>query len=307
MEWEQISDKNEKGENTELSEHVYRDKTDKTILRKAPWKDYKLHLTIVVLVIISEFIGPINFNITKDICVIIMPLLYAMVLGLVLFLLKPVKWIGRKQAKIAESAMLLFIGPLIAKLAVSSGQSFHILLEVGPTLILQEFGHIFGCVLLALPVALLLGFKRETVGMTNSIGRETNVAIVIDRYGFDSPETTGVLTVFIIGTVIGTLYISFLSCLCVSILPLHPYAFAMGSGIGSASMNAAALAPLLEAFPASMSTNIEAFAGFSNLISFCLGMYFCIFLAIPLAEKLYDVLEPKIGRTTSVSNIEEEE
>ena len=38
--------------------------------------------------------------------------------------------------------------------------------------------------------------------MTNSIGRETNVAVVIDKFGFDSAETRGVLTVFIIGTVI---------------------------------------------------------------------------------------------------------
>lgn len=89
-----------------------------------------------------------------------------------------------------------------------------------------------GTVFLALPVALLLGFKKETIGMTNSIGRETNVAVVIDKFGFDSAETRGVLTVFIIGTVIGTLYISFLSCLCVSVLPLHPYAFAMATGVG---------------------------------------------------------------------------
>lgn len=298
MEWAQISDKNEKVKGTE---HIYRDKTDKTILKKAPWKDYRLHITVLFLVIISEFIGPVEFNLTKDICVVIMPLLYAMVLGLALFLLKPVKWITKKQSKIAESAMLLFIGPLLAKLAVASGQSFHILLDVGPALVLQEFGNL-GTVFLALPVALLLGFKKETIGMTNSIGRETNVAVVIDKFGFDSAETRGVLTVFIIGT----LYISFLSCLCVSVLPLHPYAFAMATGVGSASMNAAALAPLLNAFPASMSTNIQAFAGFSNLISFCVGIYFCIFLAIPLAQKLYAWLEPKIGRETSVSHLEEE-
>lgn len=298
MEWAQISDKNEKVKGTE---HIYRDKTDKTILKKAPWKDYRLHITVLFLVIISEFIGPVEFNLTKDICVVIMPLLYAMVIGLALFLLKPVKWITKKQSKIAESAMLLFIGPLLAKLAVASGQSFHILLDVGPALVLQEFGNL-GTVFLALPVALLLGFKKETIGMTNSIGRETNVAVVIDKFGFDSAETRGVLTVFIIGT----LYISFLSCLCVSVLPLHPYAFAMATGVGSASMNAAALAPLLNAFPASMSTNIQAFAGFSNLISFCVGIYFCIFLAIPLAQKLYAWLEPKIGRETSVSHLEEE-
>ena len=181
MEWAQISDKNEKVKGTE---HIYRDKTDKTILKKAPWKDYRLHITVLFLVIISEFIGPVEFNLTKDICVVIMPLLYAMVIGLALFLLKPVKWITKKQSKIAESAMLLFIGPLLAKLAVASGQSFHILLDVGPALVLQEFGNL-GTVFLALPVALLLGFKKETIGMTNSIGRETNVAVVIDKFGFE--------------------------------------------------------------------------------------------------------------------------
>ncbi len=89
-----------------------------------------------------------------------------------------------------------------------------------------------GTVFLALPVALLFSLKKKHLFvMTNSIGRETNVAVVIDKFGFDSAETRGVLTVFIIGTVIGTLYISFLSCLCVSVLPLHPYAFAMATGV----------------------------------------------------------------------------
>lgn len=266
-------------------------------------KEYGLHITVLFLVIVAVTIGEIYIPITSSVKLVAMPLLWAMIGGLVLYLIKGFKVIGKKQAKIAEASMLLFIGPLLCKLAISSGQSLYLLLEVGPALILQEAGNL-GTIFLALPVALFLGFKKEAIGMTNSIGREPNVAVVIDKFGFNSPETRGVLTVFVIGTVIGTLYISFLSSICVSILPLHPYAFAMASGIGSASMNAAALAPIVAMFP-DISTNIEAFSGFSNLISFCIGIYVCIFIAIPLTQKLYGILEPIIGKK-SRSSMEDE-
>ena len=275
-------------------EHIYREKTDKRILRKNPWKDYRLHLTVFALVVLAEIIGPFEIRITDSISFSIMPLIYAMVLGLVFYLLKPIKWIKRRQARIAEGAMMLFIGVLIAKLAISSGQSIHLIFEMGPALILQELGHL-ATILVALPVALILGFKEEAIGMTNSIGREPNVAVVVDKYGFNSPESRGVFAVFIIGTVIGTIFISFLVSFSLSFLPLHPFAFAMASGVGSASMNAAAIGPTLAAFPG-METQIEAFAGFSNLLSFCVGIYIVIFVALPLTQKTYELLEPKIGK-----------
>ncbi len=275
---------------------IYREKTDKRILKKNPWKDYRLHGTVLVLVIIAELIGPIKIPITNGVEVSIMPLLYSMVLGLVFYLAKPITWIQRKQARIAEGAMMLLNGKLIAKLAVSSGQSMHLIFEMGPALLLQELGHL-ATILIALPVAILLGFKREAIGMTNSIGREPEVAVVVDKYGFNSPESRGIFALFIIGTMIGTVFISFLASLSTTLLPLHPYAFAMASGVGSASMNAAALGPTLAAFPA-LETNIEAFAGFSNLLSFSIGIYIVIFLALPFTEKMYYFLEPKIGRSS---------
>ena len=275
-------------------QHIYREKTDKRILKKNPWKDYGLHLSVLVLAVIAMYIGPIEIKLTDSVEIAVMPLLYTMVLGLVFYLAKPVTWIERKQSRVAEGAMMLFIGILIAKLAVSSGQSMHLLFEMGPALMLQELGHL-ATILIALPLALLLGFKRETIGMTNSIGREPEVAVVVDKYGFNSPESRGIFALFIVGTMIGTVFISFLTSICVSILPLHPYAFAMASGVGSASMNAASLGPTLAAFPA-LETNIEAFAGFSNLLSFSVGIYIVIFIALPLTEKLYELLEPRIGR-----------
>ena len=290
-----MSDKNQ--DTTEI-QHIYRNKTDKRILKKNPWRDYRLHFTILILVIIAMFIGPIEIEIAKGVTVSIMPLLYTMILGLVFYLAEPISWIERKQSRVAEGAMMLFIGILIAKLAVSSGQSMHLLFEMGPALMLQELGHL-ATILIALPVALLLGFKREAIGMTNSIGREPEVAVVVDKYGFNSAESRGIFALFIVGTMIGTVFISFLTSICVSILPLHPYAFAMASGVGSASMNAAAIGPTLAAFPA-LETQIEAFAGFSNLLSFSVGIYIVIFLALPLTEKLYMILEPKIGRKSIV-------
>ena len=290
-----MSDKNQ--DTTEI-QHIYRNKTDKRILKKNPWRDYRLHFTILILVIIAMFIVPIEIEIAKGVTVSIMPLLYTMILGLVFYLAEPISWIERKQSRVAEGAMMLFIGILIAKLAVSSGQSMHLLFEMGPALMLQELGHL-ATILIALPVALLLGFKREAIGMTNSIGREPEVAVVVDKYGFNSPESRGIFALFIVGTMIGTVFISFLTSICVSILPLHPYAFAMASGVGSASMNATAIGPTLAAFPA-LETQIEAFAGFSNLLSFSVGIYIVIFLALPLTEKLYMILEPKIGRKSIV-------
>ena len=276
-------------------EHIYREKTDRRILKKNPWRDYKLHLTVFFLVVIAELIGTIYIPISKNVTITIMPLIYTIVLGLIFYLDKRITWIKRRQARIAEGAMMLFIGILIAKLAVSSGQSIHLIFEMGPALILQELGHL--ATILVLPIALLLGFKEESIGMTNSIGREPNVAVVVDKYGFNSPQSRGVFAIFIIGTVIGTIFISFLVTFSLSFLPLHPYAFAMASGVGSASMNAAALGPTLAAFPA-LETNIEAFAGFSNLLSFSIGIYIVIFIALPLTEKLYYILEPKIGRSS---------
>ena len=213
---------------------------------------------------------------------------------------KPIKFVGPKQSKVAEGVMVLFIGVLIAKLAISSGLKIITVFNVGIPLIIQPLGDLG--TLIALPVALLLGFRHETIGMSTSICREPDLGIIIDKFGFKSPEARGVLSIFVIGSIIGTVFISFLSSISASLIPFHPYAFAMASGVGSASMNAAALTSLTNIYP-SMSTTLEAFAGCSNLISFCFGIYMVLFISIPLAEKLYSWLAPKIGKNISEEDL----
>lgn len=252
-----------------------------------------MHIIVLILVVISMYIGIIEIDLTDTISFLMLPLIYALIMGLVLYLSKSVKWVGPNQAKVAEGVMVLLIGVLISKLAISSGQSIDIIFKVGPALLLQLLGDLG--TLFALPVALILGFRREVIGMASSICREPNLGIIIDKYGFNSPEARGVLAIFVIGSIIGTPYISFLSSISVSLIPLHPYAYAMASGIGSASMNAAALVPLVHMNPG-MATQLEAFAGCSNILSFCLGIYMCIFISLPLAERLYKWLSPILGR-----------
>ena len=278
---------------TDQSSHPFRKKTDRAIKKRPPWKEYNLHIVVFVLAIISMSIGVREFKITEDISILLMPLIYSLILGLLLFLAKPIKFVGPKQSKVAEGAMVLFIGVIIAKLAVSSGIAINSIFQVGPALLFQLLGDLG--TLLALPVALLLGFRREVIGMASSICREPNLGIIIDKYGFHSPETRGVLAIFVIGSILGTPFISFLASICISGLPIHPYAFAMASGIGSASMNAAALAPLMHMYP-SMATQLEAFAGCSNVLSFCLGIYMCIYISLPIAERLYKWLSPILGK-----------
>ena len=273
--------------------HRYRRKADRAIKRRPPWREYNLNVVVLILVIISMAIGVIEIKITDTISFLLLPLIYSLVMGLGLYLAKPFKYIDIEQARVAEGIMVLLIGVLIAKLAISSGQSISVIFNVGPALVFQLLGDLG--TLIALPVALLLGFRREVIGMASSICREPNLGVIIDRYGFNSPEARGVLAIFVIGSIIGTPYISFLSSICVSLIPFHPYAYAMASGIGSASMNAAALVPLVHTYPA-MATQLEAFAGCSNILSFCLGIYMCMFVSLPIAEKLYKWLSPILGK-----------
>lgn len=260
-------------------------------------KDYKLHFTIFVAIIIAQYIGVYTLNLA-GITIVLMPLLYSLALAIACYVAKPIKWIRKEQSKEAETIMMLLIGPLLAKLAIASGQNINIIFNAGPALLLQEIGNL-GTIFFALPVALLLGFKRESIGMTSSICREPQMAVVIDKFGVSSPETKGFFTVFLVGTVLGTPFISLLTSVLAYTIPIHPFAYGMACGIGSASMNAAAVASLITIFP-QFAVQLEAFSGMANMLSMVTGMYVYILVAIPLTKWLYKHLEPPLGHLREI-------
>ncbi|MGN1322314.1 MAG: DUF3100 domain-containing protein [Methanosphaera sp.] len=268
------------------------DKKDKT--DSIDMFDYKLHLTILIIVVISEYIGIFHIHLIKGVSLVILPIIYALVLAMLLYQLKPFKWIDEKQSRTSSKLLLLLIGPLIAKLAIISGQNITLLINTGPLILLEEVGDL-GSIFVALPVALLLGFKREAIGMTSSICREPQMAVIIDKYGFNSPEVNGFMIVYLIGAVLGTIFISIIASVLSTLIPLHPYAYALACGVGSTSMNVAAVSSLATIYPA-ISQQLYAYSGISNLISVILSIYVYILISLPLTEKLYYKLEPIISK-----------
>ncbi|WP_244222722.1 DUF3100 domain-containing protein [Cupriavidus lacunae] len=146
-----------------------------------------------------------------------------------------------------------------------------------------------------LPLALLLGIKREAVGATFSVGREGNIVIIGEKYGMASPEGRGVLAEYITGTVLGALFIAVLSGFVSSLGIFDPRSLAMGAGVGSGSLMAAAVRAIVVQHPGQAS-EIMAIAAASNLLTSVAGFFFTLFLSLPLCSWLYGKLEPVLGR-----------
>ncbi|MFT4217779.1 MAG: DUF3100 domain-containing protein [Micropruina sp.] len=200
--------------------------------------------------------------------------------------------LGRNLQDAATSIMgvaVLFLG---ARLSLEIGPSIPLLLQAGPALLLQELGHLFGTLLLALPLAVLLRMGPATVGATFSIDREGSFAMVSERYGSDSPQYRGVLSMYVFGTVFGAIIVSLIASLATSLGIFDPLALAMGAGVGSGSMMAAAASVIIAQHP-EMQQQVLALSAASNLITNVLGLYVGVWVALPAADKMYKALSKR--------------
>lgn len=178
---------------------------------------------------------------------------------------------------------------LVARMSFTIGPNIPLLLQAGPALLLQEVGHLFGTIALALPLAVLLRMGPATVGATFSIDREGSFAMVSERYGSDSPQYRGVLSMYVFGTIFGAVIVSLIASLAASLGIFDPLALAMGAGVGSGSMMAAAASVIVSAHP-EMQDQVLALAATSNLITGLLGLYVGVWISLPLADRFYKVL-----------------
>ncbi|MGX9135176.1 DUF3100 domain-containing protein [Rummeliibacillus sp. JY-2-4R] len=256
-------------------------------------KNFKIHAIVFVLVCIAEWIGVKNLKVGFG-AIAFFPMLYALIIGSIISLPK-LKLLTDKQMNFAASILGVSFMLFVAKLGTLMGPSLPKLMDAGMSLALQEVGHILGTIILGLPIALLIGMKREAVGATFSIDREPNLAIIAEKYGADSPEGRGALGVYVCGTIFGAVYLSIIAGLIASTGFFHPISLAMGAGVGSGSMMAAMTGALSVIFPDS-TDDIALFAGAANLISTIVGTYVCILISLPLTNYLYDKLEPVLGR-----------
>jgi hypothetical protein len=250
----------------------------------------KLYIAVLVIVIVTEIIGIIRIKVGPG-SIVLLPMLYAVVIGILITpdvlgkVITPLrKLISRTEVEIAGSLVMISLLPLGVKYGTLVGPNIVKIVTAGPAFLLQELGNLF-TIFIALPIALLLGMQREAVGATVSICREPTLGVIGERYGISSPEGTGVLGTYLMGTIFGTIFFGLLGSVAV-FTGLHPYALAMGCGIGSASMMTASSSALAETVPA-MKDTILAYAATSNMLTGVTGMYSVIFLGLPLVNFLY--------------------
>lgn len=264
----------------------------------------KLYIWAALVLLIAELVGAISIPLGPG-KVVLLPMIWALLLGAAVGLTGPRLPQGLsvsrsaqvRSAAILQYALLIFI----AKLGLVVGGSLPTVIAAGWALAFQELGHFVGTILLGLPVALLLGIKREAVGATFSVGREPSLAIIGERYGMDSPEGRGVLAEYLTGTLIGAVFMAIVAGFIASLNIFHPYSLAMGAGIGSGSIMAAAAGAVAAQQTPEVAKEVMALAAAANLITTTLGTYFTLFISLPLAVWGYRVLEPRIGRTTKAS------
>ncbi len=245
-------------------------------------KDWKVYLFCLGLVVAAEMLGPFKVAFGM-LSFTLQPMLYALVFGI---LLAQVKAIDRKTMDIASPYIGISVMFLTAYMGTTVGPNLGVLTKSGVAVLLQELGNVF-TVLLAMPVAVYV-FKmgRAAVGASFSISREGSLAIVGDVYGLDSPEGKGVMGGYITGTLIGTIFNGLLVSFLVGLNLFHPYALGLAAGTGSASMMTAALGPLIQAYP-EMAQQLTAYAASSQMLSSVDGLYFSLFMTLPLANWMY--------------------
>lgn len=251
-------------------------------------KNWRVHLLALFLVIIAEEIGTQKFGL-----LVFLPLFYSLAIGGFISV-SNLKILSSENMERAGKFMPIAMLILVVKLGLGIGPNLHILLHSGWALIFQEFGHFFGTLLIGMPVALFLKMKREAIGACYSIDREPNIAIIAEKFGVFSPECRGVMGMYICGTLFGALWVSVLSGIIARLGIFHPYALAMGAGIGSASMMAAATGPLIVLFP-DQAQQIQAYAGAANLMTTVLGVYFALFVSLPVTIRVYEFITGNKG------------
>nr|WP_077319786.1 DUF3100 domain-containing protein [Virgibacillus proomii] len=252
-----------------------------------------IYLVIFALAIITiaELIGfqaiPIG-PFTIGILPLVFAIILTMFLGIKLF--RKGFWknvYSDKNINFASKYLIFIMLPLMARYGADVAPQIREILQVGWVFLIQEFGNL-GTVVFGLPIAILIGLRREAIGATLGIGREGELAYISEKYTLESKEGRGVLSLYIIGTLFGAIFFSVFAPILLD-FGLRVEALAMASGMGSGSMMSAASATLVARVP-EMESTILAYASASQLLTSFLGTFTMVFLAAPLQRFMYNKL-----------------
>lgn len=255
------------------------------------WRSPRLWIvagSVLVIAGAAQFVGAQSIPVGSLATITVLPLVFGLLIGGAISA-QPWRRFPLDLQSTAATVMGVAVLLLVARLSFTMGPNIRMLFDAGPALLLQEVGHLFGTLALALPLAVLLRMGPATVGATFSIDREGAFAMVSERYGPDSPQYRGVLSMYAFGTLFGAIIITVVASVLSALDVFDPRALAMGSGVGSGSMMAAASGAVATAHP-ELADEVLALAATSNVITSLLGVYVGMYVALPLAEKYYRVL-----------------
>ncbi len=244
-----------------------------------------------MVITIAELIGIKAVQIGK-VRIALLPLAFALAIGMVAGLAAFRKGIMKKvyskeNVEFAGKYLIIIMLPLMARYGADVAPKLREILSLGWVFLAQELGNL-GTVVFGLPVALMLGLRREAIGATLGIAREGELAYISEKYTLNSPEGEGVLAMYIFGTLFGALFYSIIAPLFTAV-GLRPEALAMASGMGSASMMTGASSSLVAAFP-NLEDTIRAYAAASQMLTSFLGTFSMVFLSAPLQRFMYSRL-----------------
>ncbi|MEC5423225.1 DUF3100 domain-containing protein [Virgibacillus sp. C22-A2] len=252
-------------------------------------KNFVLLLIFVLATItIAEMIGFQSIPL-GPVTIGLLPLVYAILLTMILGFQVFRKGIWKKvyserNVNFAGKYLIFIMLPLMARYGADVAPQIREILQVGWVFIIQELGNL-GTVIIGLPIAIMLGLRREAIGATLGIGREGELAYISEKYTLESKEGRGVLSIYIIGTLFGAIFFSVFAPLLLD-FGFRVEALAMASGVGSGSMMSAASATLVARVP-EMESTILAYASASQLITSFIGTFTMVFLAAPLQKLMY--------------------
>lgn len=245
----------------------------------------------LIIITVAEFIGFVNIQIGKF-TITLLPLVFAVVLTMILgfTILRKGFWkkvYSKANIEFASKYLIFIMLPLMARYGADVAPKLREILEVGWVFLFQEIGNL-GTVVFGLPIAIMLGLRREAIGATLGIGREGELAYISEKYTLESKEGRGVLSLYIIGTLFGAIFFSVFAPLLLD-LGFSVESLAMASGVGSGSMMTAASSTLVARMP-ELENTIIAYASASQLLTSFIGTFTMVFLAVPLQQKMYKFL-----------------
>lgn len=232
------------------------------------------YLIILIISLVAFFIGKQTIFI-----ITFLPVIWCTILGII-FSYKKQNINIKKYEKIATVGLLL-IG---AKYGTIAGPYFYEIINLGIVFLFQELGQIL-VPIIAVPIGILLGMKRITIGACSSLCREPALGVIGETYGIDSDEGFGVTSMYILGYILAPIAFSIIGSLA-QYTNFNPISLAMACGLGSTTMLVSVSSALAETMPAQASM-IYGFGATSTMLSAITDILIMNFLQLPLANWIY--------------------